>query len=92
MIPYIEMTKTNKIPRNILVLIIAKTSNPFEIFLAKIRVKVSVIPANTIRFSKENTPVPVVITKNQKDSPAVTANDLNLGDDVCILYRIDKCD
>jgi len=85
------MTNTNKMPRNILVLIIAKTSNPFEIFVAKIRVTVSVIPANTARYSKENTPVPVVITKNQKDSPAVTANDLNLGEDVCILYRIDKC-
>jgi len=85
------MTKTNKIPRNTLVLIIAKTSNTFEIFLAKIRVRVSVIPANTMRYCKENTPVPVVITKNQKDSPAVTANDLNLGEDVCILYRIDKC-
>jgi hypothetical protein len=30
--------------------------------------------------------------KNQNESPAVTASDLNLGDDTCILYWINKCD
>jgi hypothetical protein len=29
--------------------------------------------------------------KNQNDNPAVTAIDLNLGELVCILNRIDKC-
>ena len=32
-----------------------------------------------------------VIIKNQKDNPAVTAMDLNLGELVCMLNRIDKC-
>ena len=31
-IPYIEMTKMNNAPRNILVLILARISKPFEIF------------------------------------------------------------
>jgi len=35
-IPYIDITKTYSIPRNIFVLIKAKISNPFEIFLEKI--------------------------------------------------------
>jgi len=44
-----------------------------------------------IRYSNENTPVDCVRIKNQKDNPAVTARDLNLGELVCILNRIDKC-
>ena len=37
-----------------------------------------------------NSPVVEVIMKNQKDNPAVTARDLNLGDDEFILYRINE--
>jgi hypothetical protein len=29
--------------------------------------------------------------KNQKENPAVTANDLNLGEESSILNRIDEC-
>lgn len=36
-------------------------------------------------------PVDDVMMKNQNDNPAVTASDLNLGELVCILDRIDKC-
>ena len=43
-----------------------------------------------IIISIENKAVDETSIKNQKDIPAVTANDLNLGDDVFILYRIDK--
>ena len=39
----------------------------------------------------ENTSVEDVMMKNQNDNPAVTARDLNLGDDAFILNRIDKC-
>ena len=39
----------------------------------------------------ENTSVDDVMMKNQNDNPAVTARDLNLGDDASILNRIDKC-
>jgi len=49
------------------------------------------MPTNTMKYSTENIPEPVVITKNQKDSPTVTARALNLEDEVCILYGIDEC-
>ena len=81
----------NKIPRNIFVLIIAKISNPFEIFFVKICVIVKTTAINPIKVSIENIPNDVVMIKNQNDKPAVTANDLNLGELVCILNRIDKC-
>ena len=81
----------NKAPKNIFVFIIAKISNPFEIFFAKIWVIVKTDKTNMIRYSNENTPVDCVRIKNQKDNPAVTARDLNLGELVCILNRIDKC-
>ena len=44
-----------------------------------------------IKISTENTSVDDVMMKNQNDNPAVTARDLNLGDDAFILNRIDKC-
>ena len=49
------------------------------------------IPTKITRYNIENIPALDVITKNQNDNPAVTARDLNLGEDVCILYRIDEC-
>jgi len=65
------------------VLIKAKMSNPLEIFLEKICVMDKTTIENIIKPSITNTPAPVVIIKNQKVSPAVTANDLNLGEEVC---------
>ena len=46
---------------------------------------------NTTKISIENIPVDVVMIKNQNDNPAVTARDLNLGDDVSMSNRIDEC-
>ena len=86
-----EITVQNKIPKNIFVLIIAKISNPFEIFFANICVTLRTATTNIIKISIENTPVDDVIMKNQNDNPAVTASDLNRGELVCILNRIDKC-
>ena len=86
-----EIIVPNKIPKNIFVLIIAKISNPLEILFANICVTLRTIATNMIKISIENIPVEEVIIKNQKDNPAVTAKDLNLGDDVSISYRIDKC-
>ena len=85
------MTATNKIPRKIFVLIIAIISNPFEIFFANIWVIIRMDAINIINNSIENRPVDDVMMKNQNESPAVTASDLNLGEEVSMLYRIDKC-
>jgi len=46
---------------------------------------------NVINNSIENRPVDDVIMKNQNERPAVTARDLNRGEEVSMLYRIDKC-
>ncbi len=85
------MTATNKIPRKIFVLIIAIISNPFEIFFANIWVMIRMDATNVINNSIENRPVDDVMMKNQNESPAVTASDLNLGEEVSMLYWIDKC-
>ena len=90
-IPYNDITKINRMLRNIFVLIIAKMSNPFEIFFANICVTLRTDITNIIKISIENIPVEDVIIKNQNDNPAVTASDLNRGELVCILNRIDKC-
>ena len=79
----------NKIPRKTFVLNIAKTSNPLEIFFANIWVIVKTIPIKRSKNSIENTLKLELITKNQNDNPAVTASDLNLGDDVCI-FKLDR--
>ena len=86
-----EIIVPNKIPKNIFVLIIAKMSNPFEIFFANIWVTLRTITTNIIKISSENIPVDDVMIKNQNDNPAVTARDLNRGELVCILNRINKC-
>jgi len=44
-----------------------------------------------IKISMENIDMDVVMIKNQNDNPAVTASDLNLGEDEFILNWIDKC-
>ena len=48
------------------------------------------IATNDIINSGENMVSVLVIIKNQNENPAVTANDLNLGEDNSILNRIDK--
>ena len=45
----------------------------------------------TASASKEKTPIAVDIMKNQKENPAVTANDLNLGEESSILNWINEC-
>ena len=66
-------------------------SNPFESFIANICVTLRTIATNIIKISIENIPVDDVMIKNQNDNPAVTARDLNRGELVCILNRVDKC-
>ena len=83
--------KTNKIPKNILVLIIAKMSNAFESLNAKIWVIDIVIATKIASASKENKPTAEDIIKNQKENPAVTASALNLGEDNSILNWINEC-
>ena len=90
-IPYNETTKTKNIPRKILVLMIAKTSNILESLTEKICVKTKTIATKTASVSKEKNPIDVDIMKNQKENPAVTANDLNLGEESSILKWINEC-
>ena len=66
-------------------------SNAFESFNAKICVMVIVNITKITNTSIENKPIVELIIKNQKESPAVTANALNLGEDSSILNRIYEC-
>ena len=70
---------------------IAKTSNALDSLTEKICVMTSTITTKTASASKEKTPIAVVIMKNQKENPAVTANDLNFGEESSILNWINKC-
>ena len=72
-------------------LIIAKMSNDFESFNAKICVMVIINTRKITSASIENKPVAEVIIKNQRVNPAVTANALNLGEDSSILNWINEC-
>lgn len=73
-------------------LTIAKISNSFEIFLAKIWVVNKTTKTNITNDSSENKFMVELIIKNQKENPAVTATDLKRGEDVFILYRIYESD
>ena len=73
-------------------LIIAKISNNFEIFLAKIWVVNKTTKTNIVNDSSEKKFIVELIIKNQKENPAVTATDLKRGEDVFILYRIYESD
>ena len=70
---------------------IAKISNALESLTEKICVKTKTITAKTTSASKEKTPIAADIMKNQKENPAVTANDLALVDENCILNWINEC-
>ena len=78
-------------PKNNFVLNIAKISNAFESLTEKIWVTVMVIPKKMANSSNEKRFVAAVIKKNQNENPAVTANDLNLGEDNSILNRVNEC-
>ena len=52
---------------------------------------INIARINIPSTSKEKNPIDDEITKNQKVNPAVTANDLNLGDESFILNRINEC-
>ena len=54
-------------------------------------VKLKIETIKMTKISREKNPVADVMIKNQKVNPAVTANDLNLGDESCILNRINEC-
>ena len=84
-----DTTKINKIPKKIFVLIIANMSNPFESLTANICVIIKTVATNTASASKENNPIADVITKNQKENPAVTARLLNRGEESSI-FKSDK--
>lgn len=73
-------------------LTIAKISNSFEIFLAKIWVVNKTTKTNITNDSSEKKLIVELIIKNQKENPAVTATDLKRGEDVFILYRIYESD
>ena len=70
-----------KIPKNIFVLKIANTSNPFESLTEKICVINKIEITKIAKYSKWKTFNENVIIKNQKDKPAVTARLLKRGDD-----------
>ena len=78
-----------RIPKNIFVLIIAKTSRAPANFLDKIWVMVKTLTKNIKKYSIVKKFNADVIIKNHKQSPAVTANALNRGCDKSILNRID---
>ena len=80
-----------RIPKKILVLIIAKISKPLEIFDANNCVTKRTENMKINIFSMEKYPNDEEIIKNQNESPAVTARDLNLGEEEFILDRINEC-
>ena len=80
----------NNAPRNTFVLTIAKMSKAFESFDAKICVIDKVAAAKIPIASKEKKLKLFEIIKNQNVKPAVTAIDLKRGDEISILYRINK--
>ncbi len=86
--PYIETTKTNKIPKKTFVLYIAKISNALETLTAKNCINEKTVTTNTRKTSIENKFNVELIIKNQNDNPIETAMALNLGEENCILYRI----
>jgi len=72
------------------VFIIAKISNPLASFTAKICVSSNISKMKPTSSSNENIPAAVIIIKNQKENPADTVSDLNLGDERSILDWIDE--
>ena len=69
----------------------AKMSSAFEILDENIWVNINTDMTKIANISNEKYKVADVMIKNQKESPAVTAMDLNLGEESSILNRIDEC-
>ena len=65
-------------------LIIAKISNPFEIFFVNISVTIRIDTIKIMNISTVKYPAEERIIRNQNDNPAVTARDLNRGEDASI--------
>jgi type IV secretory pathway ATPase VirB11/archaellum biosynthesis ATPase len=68
----------------------AKISKAFDSLIEKIWVIVTIEATNTVKISNENASIAEVMMKNHNETPAVTANALNRGDDNSILDWIDK--
>lgn len=77
-----------RIPRNNLVLNIAKISNAPESFLAKVNASTVVVAAKTENAKIEKTPKIDAIAKNHIEKPIVTVAALKRGEDNSILDRI----
>ena len=71
----------NIIPKKTFVLNIAKISNTFEILLAKISVKLTILATNIPNSSKVKKLNALEIIKNQNVIPAETVNALNFEDE-----------
>ena len=78
----------NNNPKKIFVLNFANISKILFNFKAKICVKIKLPITKTTKNSIEKDFIDVVIIKNQKEKPNVTAKALYLGDDNSILNRI----
>ena len=67
-------------------------SRALEIFNEKICVIIKTIDEKINKYSNENLANIVVNITNQNVNPAVTANDLKRGEEICIfLDRINEC-
>lgn len=84
------MRKTNIIPKNIFVFIIARRSSAPDSLTVKIWVKINTLVTNGTKISRRKKPPAVDIIKNQNEIPAVTARLLNLGEESSILNRINE--
>ena len=73
-------------------LITAIISSTLDNLIANIWETAKIPKMNDTITSIEKNPDALIITKNQKDSPAETANALNLGEESCILNWINECD
>ena len=79
----------NNIPRKTLVLKIANISNAFETLCEKICVITNIVDVKINKQKNEKLPIAAVIIANQKVNPAVTAIDLNRGEEKFI-SKLDK--
>jgi len=68
----------------------AKMSSAFEILDENIWVNINTDMTKIANSSNEKYKVVDVMIKNQKESPAVTAMDLNLGEESSMLNRVDE--
>lgn len=79
-----DITNTNKIPKNTFVLKIAKALNAFAVLFERICVNVKIMATKITNVSNEKIPIAEVITKNQNENPIDTVNALKRGEDISI--------